>query len=75
MVVSDQSKLVIFNSKSGACLSTIVMPVLYNTEVDFEDVKDYRWREETVFAFSENTLLVFHSRRNYPIAADVLLFW
>ena len=75
MVVSDQSKLVIFNSESGACLRTIVMPVLYNTKVDFEDVKDYRWREETVFAFSEDTLIVFHSRRNFPIAADVLLFW
>ena len=74
-MVSDQSKLVIFNSESGACLLTIVMPVLYNTEGDLEDVKDYRWREETVFAFSENTLIVFHSRRNYPIAADVLLFW
>ena len=73
MVVSDQSKLVIFNSKSGACLRTIVMPVLYNTEA--EDVKDYRWREETVFAFSEDSLIVFHSRRNFPIAADVLLFW
>ena len=73
MVVSDQSKLVIFNSKSGACLRSIRIPVLYNIEA--EDVKDYRWREETVFAFSEDSLIVFHSRRNFPIAADVLLFW
>ena len=77
-MVSDQSKLVIFNSKSGACLRSIRIPVLYNIEADtadFGDVKDYRWREETVFAFSEDTLIVFHSRRNFPIAADVLLFW
>ena len=73
MVVSDQSKLVIFNSKSGACLRSIRIPVLYNIEA--EDVKDYRWREETVFSFSDDSLIVFHSRRNFPIAADVLLFW
>ena len=73
-MVSDQSKLVIFNSESGAFISIIMIPVPKVVYNDCEDLDGF-WRERTDFAFSEDGIIVFHSRRNSPIAADVLLFW
>ena len=77
-MVADLSKVMIFNSKSGAYIRTIVLPNLFDTRSD--QVEQY-YREldggkcHTNFAFSEDGIIVFHSQRNFPIAADVLLFW
>ena len=76
LVAADQSKVVIFNSKSGAYVRTIVLPPHYNTQADLEEDADrFCWKGHTDFAFSEDGIIVIHSQRNFPIAADVLLFW
>ena len=76
LVAADQSKVVIFNSKSGAYVRTIVLPPQYNTQADAEEDADrFCWKGHTDFAFSEDGIIVIHSQRNFPIAADVLLFW
>ena len=76
LVAADQSKVVIFNSKSGAYVRTIVLPPHYNTQADEEEDADrFCWKGHTDFAFSEDGIIVIHSQRNFPIAADVLLFW
>ena len=76
LVAADQYKVVIFNSKSGEYIRTIVLPPHYNTQEDsVEDADRFCWKGHTDFAFSEDGIIVIHSQRNFPIAADVLLFW
>ena len=82
MVVSDRSKVVIFNSKSGAIVHKLVLPKLFENRVDYR-VQDYIEQPScanvklghTNFAFSEDGIILFHKHRHFPIAADVLLFW
>ena len=76
-MVADPTKVLIFNKKSGAYIRTIVLPNLFDTRLDH----DYGYREldgvkcHTNFALSEDGIIMFHHQRNFPIAADVLLFW
>ena len=75
-MVADLSKVVIFNSKSGAYIRTIVLPNLFDTRMDLQYYRELDGgKSHTNFAFSEDGIIVFHSQRNFPIAADVLLFW
>ena len=76
LVAADQSKVVIFNSETGAYVRTLELPPHYNTQEDSEEDADrFCWKGHTDFAFSEDGIIVIHSQRNFPIAADVLLFW
>ena len=76
MVAADQSKVLIFNSESGAYVRTLELPPHYNTQEDSEEDADrFCWKGHTDFTFSEDGIIVIHSQRNFPIAADVLLFW
>ena len=76
MLVADLSKVVIFDSKSGAYIRTIVLPNLFDTRMDLQYYRELDGGKcHTNFAFSEDGIIVFHSQRNFPIAADVLLFW
>ena len=79
MAVADQSRVVMFNSKSGEYVRTIVLPPGYNdnTQEDSQEEEEDRgcWKGHTDFAFSEDGIIVIHNKRNFPIAADVLLFW
>ena len=78
MVVADQSKVLIFNSKSGAYVHKFV---LFDTGVDSQvNYKEQPSCEKVIlghtnFAFSEDGIILFHKHRHFPIAADVLLFW
>ena len=70
------SKVLIFNSKSGAYLHNIVLPKLFDTGMSLQDYSELECGNgHTNFAFSEDSIIVFHNQRNFPIAADVLLFW
>ena len=79
MLVSDQTFVEIFNSKSGELIKTFPLSPLYN----FSWQDGYRQdvleknsgKGQTNFAFSENEIIVFHNQRNFPIAADVILYW
>ena len=71
MLVSNLSKVVIFNSKSGAYVHNLVLPKVSKSSIDELDFG----KGHTNFAFSEDSIIVFHGQRNFPIAADVLLFW
>ena len=76
LMVADLFKVVIFNSKSGAYVHNLVLPKLLDTWVDLQDYNELDCgKGQTNFAFSEDGIIVFHSQRNFPIAADVLLFW
>jgi transcriptional/translational regulatory protein YebC/TACO1 len=33
------------------------------------------WKGHTDFAFAEDGIIIVHSKRNFPAAADILLFW
>ena len=70
-MISNLSKVVIFNSKSGAYVNNLVMPKVSGASIEELEFG----RGHTNFAFSEDSIIVFHSRRNFPIAADVLLYW
>ena len=35
----------------------------------------FGWRGHTDFAFAEDGIIIVHSRRNFPVAADIMLFW
>ena len=71
MVVSDQTLIVILNSKSGALIRNIMLTPNYLRHDAFDMLSG---QGDTNFAFSENCFIVFHNQRNFPIAADVLLF-
>ena len=79
LLVSDQTFVEIFNSKSGDYFKTLTLSPLYN----FSWQDGYRQdvfeknsgKGQTNFAFSENGIIVFHNQRNFPIAADILLYW
>ena len=85
MLVSDQTFVEIFNSKSGEHIKSFPLSPLYNfswqdgyrqeEEEDLEDLEEDSGKGQTKFAFSENEIIVFHNQRNFPIAADVLLYW
>merc|ERR1711874_782718 len=73
---ADQDKVVVWNSKTGEYINTIGIPKHYNVKEDPEELRDkFCWKGHTDFAFAEDGIIVIHSQRNFPVAADVLLFW
>ena len=66
LVAADQHKVVIFNSKSGEYIRTLMLPQRY---------ADRNLRGHKDFAFSEDGITVMHSQRNFPIVADIIRFW
>ena len=79
MLVSDQTFVEIFNSKSGELIKTFPLSPLYNFSWQDGYIQDVLEKNsgkgQTNFAFSENEIIVFHNLRNFPIAADVILYW
>ena len=76
LCAADQNKIVIWNSKTGNYVRTIMIPSHYNYKDDVEESADkFCWKGHTDFAFTEDGIIIIHSQRNYPIAADILLFW
>lgn len=73
---ADQNKIILWNSKTGKFINTIHIPDHYNHKEDDHEMQDkFCWKGHTDFAFAEDGVIVIHSQRNFPIAADVLLFW
>ena len=76
LCAADQDKLVIWNAQNGKFIRSIAIPAHYDF-MDDENERDdrYCWKGHTDFAFSEDGIIIIHSQRYFPIAADVLLFW
>merc|ERR1712059_142176 len=74
--VADQNKVVVWHSRTGQHLNTINLPQHYNYRDDPDESADkFCWKGHTDFAFTEDGIIIVHSQRNFPIAADILLFW
>jgi len=71
----DQNRIVIWDSKNGRYVRTIMIPEHYNFKDDSEEYEWYEWKGHSGFGFSEDRIIIIHNQRNFPIAADVLLFW
>ena len=76
LCAADQDKLVVWNAQNGKFIRSIAIPSHY----DFKDDENERddpdcWKGHTDFSFSEEGIIIIHSQRYFPIAADVLLFW
>ena len=71
--VADLDQIVIWNARNGHFVRTIAIPAHYRVRDDEGD--SFAWRGHTDFAFAEDGLVVVHGHRNFPIAADILLFW
>ena len=74
LCAADQNRMVIWNSKTGCFVRTIMIPKHYS--VTGEESEEFGcWKGHTDFAFTENRIIIVHNRRNFPIAADIFLFW
>ena len=75
-MAADQSKVVLFNSQSGSYVRTLMLPPNYDTlKQSRENDNRFCWNGHTDFAFAEDGIIVIHNQRNFPIGADILLFW
>ena len=69
-------QIVLWNSRTGCHVRTISLPRHYDYQEDLEESQDkFCWKGHTDFAFTEDGIIIIHSQRNFPIAADILLFW
>lgn len=76
VVCADQDKIVMWSSKTGKFLNTINIPPHYNCREDKDEANDrFCWKGHTDFAFTEDGIIIIHSQRNFPVAADIFLFW
>ena len=76
LCAADQDKIVIWNSRNGKFIRTIQIPPHYDFREDMTELRDkFCWKGHTDFAFAEDGIIIIHSQRNFPIAADVMLFW
>jgi len=76
LCAADQDKIVIWNARNGKYIRTIDIPPHYDHREDKNEAQDkYCWKGHTDFAFAEDGIIIIHSQRNFPIAADVMLFW
>jgi len=76
LCAADQDKIVIWNARNGKFIRTIEIPAHYDFREDKAELQDkYCWKGHTDFAFAEDGIIIIHSQRNFPIAADVMLFW
>lgn len=73
---ADQNKVLIWNNNNGKLVNTIQIPKHYNFREDPAERHDRGcWKGHTDFAFAEDGIIIIHSQRNFPAAADVMLFW
>ena len=76
LCAADQDKIVIWNARNGKFIRSIAIPAHYDFREDKNERDDkYCWKGHTDFAFAEDGIIIIHSQRNFPIAADVMLFW
>ena len=76
LCAADLDKIVVWNSHTGALIRVIPIARHYNVREDPSEMLDrYCWKGHTDFAFAEDGIIIVHSQRNFPVAADVMLFW
>ena len=76
LCATDQEKMVVWDSLTGRHVRTITLSRHYSIKVDPGEEEDrYCWKGHTDFAFTEDGIIIIHSQRNAPVAADVFLFW
>lgn len=76
LCVADLEKVLIWNINNGKFVRTIPIPKHYNVKEDRDEIEDkFCWKGHTDFAFAEDGIIIVHSQRNFPAAADIMLFW
>ena len=76
LCVADQGKVVVWESATGRYVRTIQLPGHYSVRPDkYEEQDRFCWKGHTDFAFTEDGIIIIHSQRNAPVAADIFLFW
>ena len=59
-----------FCINATAMLNLIIHQIPYSYFVQWFDILGH-----TDFAFAEDGIIIVHSQRNFPVAADIILFW
>lgn len=76
IVLSDLHKILIFKMKTGELVTTVQIPKHYGYREDVRETQDEMcWKGHTDLSFTEDAIILVHSHWNFPVAADVLLFW
>ena len=71
----DDGKILIWNSRNGKFLRDIYISPHYDVQLREKEQEQGEFMGHRYFTFYENRLLIVQHDRNYPIAADVMLFW
>ena len=66
---------IIWNSNTGCFVRTIMIPEHYKSKDDGDESEFGLWKGHNDFAFTENMIIIIQHKRDFPIAADILLFW
>ena len=74
LCATDQNKIVIWNALNGKFIRTIEIPAHYDFRKD-KTVDKWGWKSHSDFSFAEDKIIIMNSHQNFPIAADVMLFW
>lgn len=75
LCAADLNKIVIWNSRTGKYIRTIKIAPHYNVANHSPTSDSDYWKGHTDFAFAEDGIIIIHSHRNFPVAADIMLFW
>ena len=76
LCASNPDKILIWNALSGKFIQTIEIPAHYDFRKDEAMTADkWGWKSHSDFSFAEDKIIIIHSHQNFPIAADVMLFW
>ena len=73
--VADNDKILLWNVNNGKFLRTIQIPHHYDVQNERTEMDKFCFRGHRGFIFDENKIMIFHHEQNFPIAADVMLFW
>ena len=73
--IADNDKILLWNVKNGKFVQTIKIPHHYDVRNERTEVEKFVYKGHRDFIFDENKIMIFHHQRNFPIAADVMLFW
>ncbi len=76
LCAADLGRVVVWDSRNGRYVRSLPIVPHYNAREDPSEAEEpYCWKGHTDFAFAEDGIIIIHSQRNFPAAADVMLFW
>ncbi len=76
LCAADVGHIVVWDSRSGRHIREVPIAPHYAPREDPSETEDrFCWKGHTDFAFAEDGIIIIHSQRNFPVAADVMLFW